>query len=84
MGARKNRLTLSAIGLVIAYIEAAWKARPGCVVSMLSLDLAGAFDNVPHSKLLQILHRKGLPDWLVRVVASFLQGRRTRIAFTGY
>jgi hypothetical protein len=84
MGARRGRSTLSAIGLLTACVEAAWKARPGCTVSMLSLDIAGAFDNVPHARLLQILKAKGFPDWLVKTVASFLQGRRTRIAYTGY
>ena len=52
MGARKNRSTLLAIGLVIVYVEVAWKARPRCVVSMLSLDLVGVFDNVPYRRLL--------------------------------
>jgi hypothetical protein len=51
---------------------------------MLSLDLAGAFDNVPHERLLAILRKKGFPEWLTKAIASFLQGRRTRIAFTGH
>ena len=84
MGARKQRSTLSAIGLVTVCVEAAWKAQPGCAVSMLSLDLSGAFDNVPHDRLLDILKRKGFPDWITSVIASFLQGRRTRIAYTGH
>ena len=49
---------------------------------MLSLDLAGAFDNVLHERLLWILKRKGLPEWLIQIIASFLTRRRTRIAFT--
>jgi hypothetical protein len=51
---------------------------------MLSLDLAGAFDNVSHERLLAILRGKGFPTWLVRTIACFLQGRRTRIAYTGH
>ena len=51
---------------------------------MLSLDLAGAFDNVSHDRLLAILRGKGLPEWIIQVVASFLQGRRTRIVYTGH
>ena len=51
---------------------------------MLSLDLAGAFDNVSHEHLLWILERKGLPEWLIQVIASFLTGRRTQIVYTGY
>ena len=51
---------------------------------MLSLDLAGAFDNVSHERLLWILERKGLPEWLIQVIASFLTGRQTQIVYTGY
>jgi Reverse transcriptase (RNA-dependent DNA polymerase) len=77
MGARKNRSTLSTIGLITVCVQTAWRARPGCVVSMLSLDLAGAFNNVPHSRLLEILRLKGLPSWLTDIIASFMQDRRT-------
>ena len=55
MGARKDRSTLSAIGLVTTYVEIAWAAKPGSVISILSLDLAGTFDNVSYERLLVIL-----------------------------
>ena len=84
MGARQNRSTLSAIGLITTCVETAWAAKPGSVVSMLSLDLAGAYNNVSHHRLLDILRRKGFPRWLVMMVVYFLQGRRTRIVYTGY
>jgi hypothetical protein len=84
MGARKERSAMSAIGLITSCVHTAWRAKPGSVVSMLSLDLAGAFDNVHPTKLLEILRRKGLPEWMLRVIASFTQGRRTRIAYTGF
>jgi retron-type reverse transcriptase len=84
MGARKERSTMSAIGLLTSCVQTAWRAKPGSVVSMLSLDLAGAFDNVPHNKLLEILHRKRLPEWIIRAIAYFIQDRRTRITYTGF
>jgi hypothetical protein len=84
MGARKKRSTLSAVSLLSSSIHTAWKAQSGCVVSMLSLDLAGAFDNVSHERLLYILRRKGFPKWLVDLVQSFLTARKTRIKFPGY
>ena len=52
IGARKGRSTLSALELLTTSVQTAWKARPGCVVSMLSLDISGAFDNVSHRRLL--------------------------------
>jgi hypothetical protein len=84
MGARKQRSTLTAISLLNSCVQTAWKARPGCIVSMLSLDLAGAFDNVSHERLLWVLRQKGIPTWAVRFIASFLQDRHTRIAYPGY
>jgi len=53
------------------------------VVSMLSLDLRGAFDNVSHERLLWVMDKLGLPQWIAKFVASFLQGRRTRILQSG-
>jgi reverse transcriptase-like protein/retrotransposon-encoded endonuclease len=84
MGARKQRSTLSAISLLTASVQTAWQARPGCIVSMLSLDLAGAFDHVSHERLLGILRKKAFPEWLVKLIQSFLTDRKTRIAFPGY
>jgi hypothetical protein len=75
---------MSAVGLISSCVQTAWRAKPGSTVSMLSLDLAGAYDNVPHHRLIGILHKKGIPEWLIRVIASFLRERRTRIAYPGY
>ena len=61
MGARKRRSTLSAIDLLTSCVQTAWKARPGCIVSMLSLDISGAFPSVSHERLLWVLRIKGFP-----------------------
>ena len=53
---------MSAIELLILYVQTAWRAKPRSVISMLSLDLVGVYDNVPHNKLLEILRRKRLPE----------------------
>jgi hypothetical protein len=84
MGARKERSTLSAIGLISAYIQTAWSARPGCVVSLLCLDLAGAFDNTPQVRIVEILRNKGVEPWLVHGIECFLHKKRTRLAFDNY
>jgi len=59
MGARRKRSTLSAVGLLSSCVQTAWQTCRGCVVLMLSLDLAGAFNNVSYKRLLHILKRKG-------------------------
>lgn len=83
MGARKKRSTLSALELLTGSIQTAWQAKKS-VVSVLGLDLAGAFDNVSHQRLLWVLRKMGYPEWIIKVVESFLTGRRTRISFSDY
>jgi hypothetical protein len=62
---------MSAIGLITSCVHTAWRVKPGSVVLMLSLDLAGPYDNVHPDKLLEILRRKGLPEWILRIIVSF-------------
>ena len=67
MGARKQRSTLSALELLTGSIQTAWAAKQP-VVSVLALDLTGAFDNVSHQRLLWVLRKKGFPEWIVTYV----------------
>ncbi|KAI0992286.1 hypothetical protein K3495_g15900, partial [Podosphaera aphanis] len=84
MGARKNRSTMSALELLTSTVQAAWNADPNCVVSMLGLDIKGAFDNISKDRLLWVLRREGFPDWIVRYIGNFISQRRTKIRFTGH
>ena len=84
MGGRRNRSTLSAPHLLRGSIETAWTANPKSVISVLGLDLSGAFDNVSQERLIYILKRKGFPEWLTKIVAGFMTERTTRIIYTGY
>ena len=65
IGARKNRLTLLALTLLAATIKSAWAMRRDFVVLMLSLDISGAYNNIPHERLLYILRAKGFPEWII-------------------
>ena len=84
MGARKKRSTLLAISLITSSVQAAWQAHPGCVVSILSLDISGAFNYILHKRLLWILRKKGLLEWMIKFIQAFLTGRTTKIVFKGY
>ncbi|CAO2655408.1 Nn.00g104720.m01.CDS01 [Neocucurbitaria sp. VM-36] len=53
-------------------------------VTLLGLDLSGAYDHIDRAKLLDSLVSKGIPDWLVQIVWSFLSDRRTFIHLPGY
>ena len=84
MGGQRRRSTLLVLDLLTSYIQTAWSSRKGCIVLMLSLDISGAYDHVSTERLLWILQRKGLPEWIIKYVKNFMQGRRTRVAFDGY
>jgi retron-type reverse transcriptase len=60
MGNRKNRSVETALHLLIDQIHTAWK-EDNQVASVLSLDIAGAFDTVNHLRLLDNLRKKGVP-----------------------
>ena len=51
---------------------------------MLSLDISGAYDNVPHDRLLYILRTKGFPEWIVQFVQGFTGQKETSLVFSGY
>ena len=46
---------------------------------MLCLNIAGAYNNALHLRLLHILRRLGIPTWIVNWVKSFLQDRYSTI-----
>ena len=59
MGARKNRSTLLALTLLTNTIKTAWAIQKDFIVLMLSLDISGAYNNIPHKYLLYIFKIKG-------------------------
>jgi len=61
MGVRKNRSTLSALTLLAATIKSAWAIRRDFVVSILSLDISGAYNNVPYIYPLRTRHHNASP-----------------------
>jgi exonuclease III len=82
MGARRLRSTDHGIHLMIERIYAAWNKNN--VASMLLLDVAGAFDNVSHERLIHNLKRKGIDKSIVDWIRSFLKDRTTILKLTEY
>lgn len=64
MGARRQRSTVSALELLTDQIHTVWDSGPEYVATVLSLDVAGAFDNVSHPRLLYNLQNEAPPDIL--------------------
>lgn len=60
MGGRRHRSTLTAMELITEQVKSVWRGKDQ-VASLLSLDIAGAFDNVSHEQLLHIMRTKGFP-----------------------
>jgi exonuclease III len=85
MGARPKRSTLSALELIDETVRTAWKGKRKNenIVSMLSLDISGAYPNTSHKRLLYILQQKGFPEWVVQVTRGFIEGQTTRLVAGG-
>jgi hypothetical protein len=79
MGNRKGRSTELAVRLLTEQVQTAWQHK--AAVSLLQLDIRGAFDTVHHVRLLHTLREKGFPPWTVRWVRSFLTNRTATLAF---
>jgi ribonuclease HI len=84
MGGRKLRSVEHALHNVVQRVYEAWNTGQGQVLSLLLLDVSGAFDNVSHKRLLHNLRKRRVDERIVRWIASFLSDRRTKIAIDGY
>jgi len=82
-GARQGRSVSTALTHLTTLIHTVWKADPKWVVSMLSLDLSGAYDMVSHDRLLGTLLQKGLPYWIYKFTRGFLTARQTKLLLDG-
>jgi hypothetical protein len=82
MGNRKNRSIETALELLIEQIYTVWSSKKH-VVSVLSLDISGAFNTVNHMRLLDNLRRKQVPLWFVRTIRSFLSERTVIFTIDG-
>ncbi|KAI0995822.1 hypothetical protein K3495_g12360 [Podosphaera aphanis] len=84
MGARPNRSTVTAIEMLTEQIQTTWGRDKKRVTSLLSLDISGTFDNVSHQRLIHNLRLKGIPKWITRFIASFLEGRTTSVVLNSF
>ncbi|KAJ3542437.1 hypothetical protein NM208_g4093 [Fusarium decemcellulare] len=76
-----GRCTSKALQYLFNIVYDAWVR--GEVVTLLGLDMKGAYDNVVQFKLLQTLVRKGIPEWIVDYIHSFLIDRTTTLEMPG-
>ncbi|KAJ5953702.1 hypothetical protein N7454_000598 [Penicillium verhagenii] len=81
LGGRKGISVDHAIQLILDRVHRAWGA--GKKVSMLLLDVSGAYDNVSHERLLYNIKKLRL-GFFEPWIRSFLGGRSTRIKLPGF
>jgi ribonuclease HI len=80
-GGRPGRTGEEAMIMLMEKIMHAWKERE--VYSTVFMDVAGAFNNVHHERLLHNMKKRKVPDFIVRWTESFLKERGTRLRFNG-
>ncbi len=83
MAARPGRSTDTAQEMLVQQIHAAWQKNCG-VVSLLSLDMSGAYGRVVPSRLLHNMRKRCLPHWIVNFISSFLTDRSTSLTLHGF
>ncbi|KAF5569920.1 hypothetical protein FPANT_13848 [Fusarium pseudoanthophilum] len=67
------RTTSEALEYMLDKVYSAWAM--GKVVTIMGLDISGAYDNVWRQALIQTLADKGFPRWIVDMIQSFLSDR---------
>lgn len=83
MGGRRQRSAETALELLVEQVHTIWGCGKENVATVLSLDVAGAFDHVNHKRLIHNLRKRHIPEYLTNWVASFLSDRTTTLTFNG-
>ena len=80
-GACPQRTTEDAMMVLTENIYRAWKQRE--IFTVAFMDMAGAFNNVHHSRLIHNIKQRRIPPQIAKLLQSFLTGRTTRLRFNG-
>jgi Reverse transcriptase (RNA-dependent DNA polymerase) len=82
--ARRGRSTETALHLLTEKIYTIWARNKPRITSILSLNVAGAFDRVSHARLAHNLRKRKISETLVRWVKDFLKDRYTEIRIADF
>jgi len=80
-GGRPQRTTEDAMMVLSENIYRSWKH--GEIFTVVFMDVAGAFNNVHHKRLIHNMKQRRIPPQIVKIVQSFLTGRTTQLRFNG-
>jgi hypothetical protein len=81
-GGRPGRMTTDAIHVLVDKIKDAWRRKK--VVSVLFLDIEGAFPNAVNSRLIHNMRKRRIPQPYTDFVRNLLDGRSTCLRFDDY
>jgi hypothetical protein len=76
-----GRSAQDALMSIVHDVEAAWNHKR--VVTMLTFDITGFFNNIPHSHLIDMLRKMNIPLPIMKWVLSFLQEWKAAICLDG-
>lgn len=76
-----GKSTTSALQYILNQLYTAWSI--GHFVTLLSLDITGAYPRVNRDRLLEAMARKNVPTWIIRFVYSWLNGSHTTLHLPG-
>ncbi|KAL6362501.1 hypothetical protein LRP88_03784 [Fusarium phalaenopsidis] len=79
-----GRSTTEALQFMLVIVYGAWSESSPRAVTLLALDISGAYDDVDRAELLKRLVDESMPDWIIAFNRSFLSNRRVRFHMTGY
>jgi len=80
-GGRPGRSAEDAMMILSEDIHKAWKNKK--IYTAVFMDVAGAFNNVHHERLIHNLKKRRLPTAIAKWIGSFLQKRSTQLLFNG-
>src|SRR5947207_4042359 len=80
-GGRPGRSAEDAMMMLSEDIYQAWKEKK--IFTAIFMDVAGAFNNVHHERLIHNLRKRCMLEGIAQWIASFLQGRSTQLQFDG-
>jgi ribonuclease HI/endonuclease/exonuclease/phosphatase family metal-dependent hydrolase len=81
-GGRPGRSTADAVQYLVHKICETWRTNK--VISVLFLDIEGAFPNAVTARLIHNLKRRRVPTAIVNFVEKLLHNRKTRLKFDDY
>jgi len=77
-----GRTTMDALHYLVHRVKSAW--RKGKVVSILFLDVEGAFPNAVTEQVLHNMRKRRIPEPYVRLINNMLMDRRTKLRFDDF